>query len=167
GHACEVFSETDLAHLGAARLSRHFEARLSDAPGEGGAAGFVGDAVHSGAHSLDRMVGERQRRKFRSRLTLFADHTNDARADQLSAGDARRHGAELERRDEHIALADTGVQRLALQPFDAVGRFFPRAPRNDARAFAGDFDSRLLAKSQPVRAGFYAVDAETARNVVE
>src|SRR5437868_11845651 len=57
----------------------------------------------------------RQRRVVRPLLAILADHANDARADEPAARDAGAQCTELERRYEHVALADSGVERFAFQ----------------------------------------------------
>ncbi len=82
---------------------------------------------------------------------LAADIAGDARRHRLAAGDARRQHAQLQRRHQHIALADAGDQRFALLPGHAEGRALPGLRRDQARALARQFDAGGRAQAELVR----------------
>ena len=58
----------------------------------------------------------RQALELRPLLHVVPDDAHDARHDRVAARDARGQRAELDRRHQHIALADAGVERFALLP---------------------------------------------------
>ena len=111
----------DVAHLRGARLARHLEARLGDAPGIGGAARLVArPRSYPARTACERLVrengsGSAWGAAAPSLPTTWAMRGTTALPLAMRAAIVQSCSGVT----EHIALADAGVERFALLPGDA------------------------------------------------
>ena len=88
------------------------------------------------------------------------------RCHRLAGRDARRHLGQLQGRRQHVALADSGHQRIARPPVVADRRLLPPLVGNDAGIFAGDVDAGARAQAQAARHLGDALDSQFLRKLV-
>ena len=74
---------------------------------------------------------------------------DQVRAHRTAAiGKARGHGCQLQRRGQHVALADAGLHRIAVKPALIPLRALPGLGRHHALNLAGYVDHQIVAKAQ-------------------
>ena len=137
----------------------------------GGAAGAVDDVVHAVLHHLRvRWIeAEVDRRRVGGRRSRRARIAHQPRHDRPAAvGDARRHDGQLQRRRQHVALADAGDHRLALRPgaCRSVAAFQSRVGRRPPRSCGRSMPSGAPSPSRSPHRGDL-VDADAPRGFVE
>ena len=86
---------------------------------------------------------------------------------QPAVGDARRHHRQLQRRRQHVALADAGDHRLARRPGRAEPLLLPFRGRQQAAAFVRQIDAERHPQAEPPAHGGDPVDADAPRHLVE
>ena len=133
------------------RVVNHLVHRLNDQA----AGAFLQADFFEGARRFVRGVDARRGKRDARRHREAAIH------------DAGRHHGQLQRRRQHISLADARDQRFAELPRHADGRLFPGLGRHQAVALAGNVDPERGTKTETPGHLGDAVDADALRQFVE
>lgn len=135
-----------------------------DAPG--GAPVRIHHRVHARPRGAQVQRVQPQFGELRIGLGDAVDGAHQPGLDLEPRGEPRRHHCQLQRRGQHIALSDRGVDGIAHLPFLAIARLLPGAVGGDAFGDGGHGQVVLDPDPQPARHLGDAVDADALREFV-